>query len=374
MIAKTDPVDGAETMPVRMRFRHDEAEMPICLEWGAYFALALLTRTPAPSDSPARGSWGRLSFLRSEFLFHSAPFKSCHAATIAETRSGTLVAAWFGGSHESAPDVGIYLSTLEAMGWSTPRRIAGDFRVDGVPQSCYNPVLFQASKGPLMLFFKVGTGPQTWKGKLMTSQDDGRTWSAPRDLPEGIFGPIKNRPIELEGGRILCPSSTESAGWRVHMEWTDDLGETWSKTPPLNDGVQMSAIQPSLLRLSKGALRAIGRTRQGRMFQMDSVDVGRTWGAMTLSSVPNPNSGSDALTLKDGTHLLVYNDSDSRRSPLCVALSKDGSTWTKALTLEEGRGEFSYPTVIQTRDRLVHVVYTWNRVRIRHVVLQLVQG
>ena len=75
------------------------------------------------------------------------------------------------------------------------------------------------------------------------------------------------------------------------------------------------------------------------------------------------------MTLADGRFLLVYNHTPKGRTPLNVALSKDGIDWKPALVLENEPGEFSYPAVIQARDGLVHITYTWQRQRIRHVVV-----
>ncbi len=329
--------------------------------------------------------WGQeSSILQTEFLYEKAPFPSCHASTIVEATDGTLVSAWFGGTQEKHPDVGIWVSRKVNEAWTAPIEVANGVqyqRVDGtlVRHPTWNPVLLQPKHGPLLLFYKVGPNPQTWWGLLTTSNDSGKTWTAPRQLPEGILGPIKNKPIELANGVIVCPSSTESPGtdlWQVHMELTSDQGLTWRRTESLNDGKSFGAIQPSLLKLSENDLIAVGRTKQKRVFEMRSQDGGITWGEMRASSLPNPNSGVDAVTLADSRHVLIYNhvsgkqDSWGERSPLNLAISKDGSAWQAALKLEDTpKGEFSYPAVIQTRDGLVHATYTWNRKKIKHVVI-----
>jgi predicted neuraminidase len=189
-------------------------------------------------------------------------------------------------------------------------------------------------------------------------------------LPEGITGPIKDKPVQLANGDLLCPSSTENKGWRVHFERTSDLGQTWQATGPVNDPKEIGAIQPSILFHPGGKLQAVGRTQQRKIFEIWSENNGRSWGPMTLTALPNPNSGIDAVTLKDGRQLLVYNHTSRGRSPLNVAVSADGKQWEAAVVLENEPGrEFSYPAVIQTRDGLVHSVYTWKRQRIRHAVL-----
>jgi len=311
------------------------------------------------------------AIVKAEFIFESAPFAECHASTIAETDSG-LVAAWFAGPHERHPDVGIWLSRQIGGEWTAPVEVANGVESHTNRYPCWNPVLFQPKNGPLMLFYKVGPSPSTWWGMLMTSTNCGERWSEPRRLPDGILGPIKNKPIQLANGDILCPSSTEHAGWRVHFERTCDLGKTWQGSPPVNDPSEIAAIQPTILIHPDGKLQALGRTRQGKIFQLWSKDNGKTWGKMSLTDLPNPNSGIDAVTLRDGRHLLVYNHNPipKGRSPLNVAVSEDGVHWHAALVLENEQGsQFSYPAVIQTRDGLVHITYTWKRLRIKHVVI-----
>lgn len=311
-----------------------------------------------------------------EFIFDQAPFKQCHSPTIEQTSTG-LVAAWFGGSSEGHSDVGIWLSRRIDDNWTKPIEIALGRSSMGTRQACWNPVLFQPKNGPLMIFYKVGSSPTSWRGMLMTSPDAGAHWSKARRLPAGMLGPIKNRPMQLPNGDILCGTSTEGAKWQVHFERTSDLGKTWTKTTAVNNGVDIQAIQPSLLRTKDGRLDAIGRTRQDQMFGIESGDDGRTWGAMHLIDLPNPNSGTDALTLADGRFLVVYNNIPGiagkwrgARSPLNVAISSDLVHWSAVAELENDPGkEFSYPSVIQTSDGKVHIVYTWERRRIAHVVL-----
>lgn len=306
--------------------------------------------------------------VKSELIFEKAPFRECHASTIVESRD-RLVAAWFGGTAEGCPDVGIWLSVLEnGRGWSTPIEVVKG-EIAGKPSPCWNPVLFQPTDGPLMLFYKIGPCVAKWRGMLTTSDDSGRTWSKPRTLPDGILGAIKNKPIQLANGDILCPSSTEDHGWRVHFERTADLGQTWTIDRPSRVGPGIEAIQPAILRHGDGRLQAVGRTRQGKLFHVESTDGGRRWGNLTLLDVTIPDSGVDALTLSDGRHLLVYNPTAKGRSPLGIAISTDGRSWWPALVLENEPGEYSYPAVIQTSDGLVHVTYTWRRERIKHVVL-----
>jgi predicted neuraminidase len=229
--------------------------------------------------------------------------------------------------------------------------------------------LFQPRTGPLLLFYKVGPNPDKWWGRLTTSTNDGRTWLAAKRLPPGILGPIKNKPVQLGNGDILCPSSTEDTGWKVHFERTTDLGNSWQTTEPVNDPKTIGAIQPTILTHRDGRLQAVGRTQQGKIFQIWSEDWGKSWGQMSLTSLPNPNSGIDAVTLKDRRHLLVYNHTTHGRTPLNVGVSRDGKQWEAAAVLESTPGEYSYPAVIQAGDGLVHITYTWKRKRIKHVVL-----
>jgi len=337
---------------------------PILLALAAW---AALPPAPAPADAHPRPD----AVIASGFLYDAdPPTPSCHASTLVETRSG-LLAAWFGGTDEGAPDVAIYAARREDGRWSRPAQVADGVQPDGRRLPCWNPVLYRPGGGLVFLFYKVGPDPRRWWGERITSDDDGRTWSPPRRLPDGILGPVKNKPITLPGGALLCPSSTEDErlGWRVYLERTADLGRTWSKVGPLNDGQVIAAIQPSILTHPGGRLQVLCRTKQGRIAESWSADAGATWTPMALTALPNPNSGTDAITLADGRHLLVSNPTTEGRTPLKVALSGDGQSWRDVLTLEDQPGEYSYPAVIQAGDGRVHISYTWRRARIKHVAV-----
>jgi iduronate 2-sulfatase len=313
----------------------------------------------------------------SEFIYETAPFPECHASTIEEAADGTLVAAWFGGTYEKHPDVGIWVSRRVDGTWTTPVEVANGVQSDEKRYPTWNPVLFQPKKGPLILFFKVGPSPDRWWGEMIVSDDNGQTWKDRRRLPEGGIGPVKNKPVQFEDGTIWCPSSIEHEGWRVLIEKTPDLGKTWTATKFLNDK-KHGAIQPSLLRYADGRLQMLCRNQnsRGELWQTISDDGGKTWSAFTTTGLPNPNAGTDAVTLADGRQLLVYNHTTRQRGTfpqgremLNVAVTKDGQQWEAALVLELAKGEYSYPAVIQTDDGMVHITYTWKRQKVRHVIL-----
>jgi len=309
-----------------------------------------------------------------EFIYEKAPFPSCHCSTIVETKEG-LVAAWFGGTDEGKPDVCIYVSRHDGKEWSEPAKVADGVTGKGRHPS-WNPVLFQPKDGPLWLFFKIGPNPDEWWGLKMTSADAGRTWSAPVELPRDVLGPPRNPPIQRADGTILAPGSTEipKGPWTAQVEITKDDGATWTKVGPINDPQQVEVIQPALLAWPSGKLQMLCRNRnRGRMkgliIESCSEDGGKTWSPMKPTELPNPNSGIAATVLKDGRAILVYNSTPKGRTPLNVAVSSDGKAWKDVLVLEDAPGEYSYPTVIQSSDGRVHVVYTWKREKIRHVAL-----
>lgn len=354
----------------------------------AWLGTALLA--PAQTNTfmiPDLSTPGQPGYLKAELIYplDGKPTPQCHASTIAELLDG-LIAAWFGGTYERHPDVGIWVSLNLDGAWSKPVEVANGYQNDTLRYPTWNPVLFQPKNGPLMLFYKAGPSPSEWWGMLTTSADGGRTWSTPRKLGEDdtighLIGPVKNKPIQLADGTLLCPSSSEREDdqgddfWQVHFEISQDLGRTWTVAGPINDGISFDAIQPSILAYPDGGLQILCRTQQGVLAQSWSNDKGITWSEMTATPLPNPNAGTDAVTLADGRQLLVYNHTAREgafprgRNMLNVAISNDGQTWKPVLTLERSEGEFSYPAVIQTSDGLVHITYTYLRRAVKHVVI-----
>jgi predicted neuraminidase len=315
------------------------------------------------------------SVIESGFIFDHAPFKECHASTIAWTSDG-LVAAWFGGTREKNKDVEIWVSRKVGDQWTEPVSVANGIQHDDKRYPTWNPVLFRYPNGPLMLFYKVGPDPKDWWGMLKMSDDNGKTWNKGCRLPEDILGPIKNKPVLLEDGRLISPSSTEHEGWRIHFEMTNDLGKSWKLIGPINDAEKYNVIQPSILMHKGDTLQILARSRENLIIGSWSYDGGYTWTELYPTDLPNPNAGTDALTLENGFHLLVYNHAEKEennwggpRTPLNVALSEDGRQWKTVLTLEDEPGEYSYPAVIQSEDGSVHITYTWKRKKIKYVVL-----
>lgn len=323
------------------------------------------------------------SSQKGEFIFENAPFPSCHASTIVELRNGDLLAAWFGGTWEGNPDVAIWCSRRSADRWSAPTVLARESRAP-----TWNPVLFHTKDGRLWLYYKFGVGPQYWKAARKWSDDEGKSWSPPEGLPEGIYGPIRAKPLVLEDGTIVSGGSTEdSFSWNVWIERSSDNGKTWKKLGPISllqhsyrSGRSLSTpeephgiIQPSIVSLGGKHLRLYARSSSdiGTICVADSLDSGDTWSQARSIHLPNPNSAVDAVSLPNSEIVLIFNNSSTQRTPLSLAVSKDGEHFQIVATLEDTAGEYSYPAIILGKEGVLHITYTWNRKRIRYVSLPL---
>jgi predicted neuraminidase len=332
---------------------------------------------------------GKQGVVSSELVYgmDQKPTAQCHASTIIETSEG-LMCAFFAGTNERNRDVGIRVAHFKNGQWSWPVEVANGFLTDSVKHPAWNPVLFQPKGGPIYLFYKVGPDVDNWWGVYTTSPDEGRTWTKPvtmgkHKLVGDLLGPVKNKPVQVADGTIIAPTSLERRGtpngrdWRIYFEISKDNGKTWKVIPPINDGVEYDAIQPSVLIHKNGDLQILARTIQDVLVTSWSKDNGQTWSKLEKTGLPNPNSGTDAVTLKDGRHLLVYNHSTKSgpepkgRNILNLAISDDGKNWKVVTTLENQPNQhgYSYPAIIQTKDGMVHITYTYDRRSVKHVVI-----
>jgi predicted neuraminidase len=313
-----------------------------------------------------------------EFVFEDdRPFAQCHASTLVETPSGDLLCAWFAGTQEKHPDVGIWMSRRSGEGWSAPA-----LAVKISEAAHWNPVLFRDDEEVLYLFFKMGPEIPFWQTYWMRSTDDGVSWSEPVELvsgDKGGRGPVRSKPVVLSDGSWLAGASTEQGPWKPFADRSEDQGQTWTRSEDwVVDPVEFTgkgAIQPTLWESAPGQVHALLRTTGGVVGRVDSSDYGRTWSALYRTSLPNNNSGVDVVDLEDGRLVLVYNPvagNWAARTPLNLAVSTDnGASWRDIASLEsematesERRPEFSYPAIVRTRDG-VAVSYTWKRQRVR---------
>ncbi len=319
-------------------------------------------------------------------IFTTAPFASCHASTLVELANGDLLAAWFGGTAEGAPDVAIWAARRTASGWSAPYTLAREPRI-----ATWNPVLFHTRDGRLWLYYKFGPVAAGWTAARMVSRDEGRTWSAAEHLPAGILGPIRAKPYVAPDGTVISGSSTESYhAWAAWIERSTDGGLTWQRLGPYTvagatlrslhpagvpdeDSSTTGIIQPTVLSLGGPHLRFYARSTGniGRICVSDSYDSGQSWTPPRPLELPNPNSGIDAVALRDGRVVLLYNATPSGRTPLNLAVSRDGEHFTPFRVLEDQPGEYSYPALIEARDGSLLATYTWQRKRIRFVHIPL---
>jgi predicted neuraminidase len=338
-----------------------------------------------PPISPARTNDApefHEQFVDARFVHPSA-----HVSSICELPDGRMAAVWYAGSREGARDVGIYIATRDAgvtNAWSTPISVgthesAGDETFRYV-KKVGNAILSAGTNNQLHLLY-VTTGFGGWSCSqinLKTSTDGGATWSRSHKLGLSPFFNIselvKNTPTPLADGGFVVPIYHEVLGKFSELLWLRPNANGFEATKTRVSG-GYTAFQPALVALNEthalmlcraaGSLKKIHATR--------TADSGRTWSALEAIDLPNSNSGLDAKRLADGRLLLAFNDTDSGRDNLRLAISADGGvTWKRAATIVAEAGqEFSYPTVLQTSDGLIHVTYTWKRKGIKEATFNV---
>lgn len=323
-----------------------------------------------------------------EFIFEKEhPFASCHASTLIVLSNGDILSAWFGGTGEGADDVAIWVLKCTNGIWSKPFKAAD---IEGIPH--WNPVLYRRKDSSILLFYKVGHKIPKWQTMLTISEDEGSTWSDPKELVPGDVGgrgPVKNKPIILSDGTLLAPASLEGEFWDAFVDISYDDGFSWKKSEmvpivhgnsAVNDIVEMNMpvpvesfkgkgiIQPTLWESKPGMVHMLLRSTEGFIYRSDSVDSGKAWCPAYKTCLPNNNSGIDMVKLENGNLALVYNPVSQNwgaRTPLVVKLSNDnGITWEHEFVLENEPGEFSYPAIVGKGED-IYVTYTWNRYRIK---------
>ena len=299
-------------------------------------------------------------------------FAQCHASTLCLLPDGSVAAAWFGGTHEKAPDVAIWFSRRINGAWSEPVKVAD---AENIP--CWNPVLFPEGRR-LLLFYKVGKEIPGWQTFVKESADYGASWSKERELVPGDIGgrgPVKNKCIRLKDGAILAGASTEEGCWDCFADRSEDNGQTWSRSENIYIDHSIlkgkGIIQPALWQDEDETVHMLMRSSEGMIYRSDSADGGRSWSPAAPTALPNNNSGIDLVRLEDGRLVLVYNPvmgNWAARTPIAFSVSDDkGYTWSKPQILDHQpcdenceQAEFSYPAVgAQGND--IFVTYTWKR-------------
>jgi predicted neuraminidase len=353
-----------------------------------------------------------------------APFPTCHASTICELPDGDLLAAWFAGSREGAPDSCILGSRLPAGAddWQ-PYRVL----VHAAGRACGNPRLFLGPDAALWLLAPVNYGRWCRGGTrlhLKRSFDGGQTWTDLErfPMPAGVLG--KNKPLRLASGVWIIPAEYENA-WEITFIRSADQGRHWRRIDCPGRGAILD--QPTVVQLAGGDLLACMRSWEGWVYHTRSRDDGLTWDAPAPLPVHNNNSGLDLVRLRSGRLVLACNPVglgaagdivvDERlraagrsaavldsaggaelqrvidgnaparrrtgvealtagypawgpRTPLSLVVSDDeGRSWRRARDLETAPGEYSYPAIIQASTGTLHVTYTHRRTAIRHVCL-----
>jgi predicted neuraminidase len=332
-----------------------------------------------------------------------------HSSSVVELPNGDLLVCWFHGSGErTADDVLIRGARWNhATGkWTEPFTMAD---TPGFPET--NPVLFLDSRQRMFFLWPLIVAHK-WETALMKyriSTDYQQASGPPRWefqdnivlIPKNIAARVKEfvgkeaagsgplagyakrliehsedeyfsrmgwftrtHPLQLPSGRILVPMYSDGFSFGI-MAISDDGGYTWNASEPI---VGAGCIQPSVVRKNDGTLVAYLRDNgppPKRVHISFSKDDGATWTQARDSDIPNPGTSLEAIRLRDGNWIMVYNDLEKGRYSLMAALSDDeGATWKWKRHLDgnpatTGRNQYHYPSVIQAKDGSIHITYSY---------------
>ena len=334
--------------------------------------------------------------IESEMIFTPEKIHN-HSSSIVELKDGRLMVCWYRGSGErTADDVTIEASYLEKGKW-TPRITIAD--TPGFPDT--NPVLWVDRDQRLWLFWGLVIANE-WHTSLLkyNRADSGKlpfNWGdsivlKPVNIVEKTQavadplikagGPMAERvakvvehakdkyfsrmgwftrthPIQLASGRIVVPLYSDGYSFGL-MALSDDKGKTWFGSEPI---VGWGGVQPSVVVKKNGDLVAYMRDNgpaPKRVQVSTSKDNGMSWSLAEDTEIFNPGSSLEVIGLRDGRWLMVNNDLEKGRNSLLASISDDeGKTWKWNRHIEKAdAGSFHYPSVIQSRDGMIHVTYS----------------
>lgn len=345
-------------------------------------------------------------------------YPASHAGSICQLPSGDLLAAWYAGSREGAPDSVTLGSRLPAgsQEWQPP-----SVWVDVPNHASGNPRVFVGPGEAVWLICPANYGRWCDGGTRLfftRSYDRGKSWAKREALTtrRRILG--KNKPLHVPPDLWILPVEYEGIGDVAFLRSADN-GRHWTVIDRPGEGAYLD--QPTLVQLSRGDLLAYMRSWEGYIYETRSTDLGLTWSLPVPTPLLNPNSGIDMVRSHSGSLVLAYNPvalgprgdltvnhsgNEPRptrkasglrqagdyelqrvierkepeaveypsgylawgpRTPLCLAVSEDeGKTWENRIVLEEGPGEFSYPAIIEGSDGAVHVIYTYKRTGMKY--------
>jgi predicted neuraminidase len=312
---------------------------------------------------------------------------SVHAASLITLNDGAVRAFWFAGSREGAPDVSIYSSVYDSKfsNWSAPTvvidRVSAEKALSRYIAKLGNPVPARLPDGRLQLFF-VTVSLGGWAGSsisAITSDDEGLTWSNPKRL---ISSPLLNLSTLVKSPGVTFTDGL--LGVPAYHEWIGRFGELLRiDAGQVIDKRRMSsgrsAIQPLLfVNDAQDATAYFRQTRSSGMPKQIPVshtqNAGQSWQQSEDLAIANPNSAVTGLVLKSGARILVLNNIENGRYRLVLLMSypKTGQ-WQTLEVLEDDeslpdaqRKEFSYPYLVTVDGDDAHLVYTWDRKKIRH--------
>lgn len=323
------------------------------------------------------------------------PYASNHASTIEVLPDGTLTAAWFSGAHEEAPGCAIVFARLlpGSSGWTSAATLAKQDKY-----SDQNPVLFYDNTTSVLHLFHSHADAESGESQAqiwhLESKDHGVSWteSEPYFTVAGDFP--RNRIIRRKDNTLLFPYYNQGTGHPNHAVIAV------SKTPKIGDSSNWESstvddsddlVQPTVVRspTEPGKLVMFFRDRRAQyIYRCYSTDEGKSWSQPKPTVLPNNNAGIEANSLLSGKLVMVFNPQNKSRDPIAVATSSNnGLSWPNQRLLQNGNStadlrsgshpgsisetrsgnEFSYPTVLQTKDGFIHVMYTYNRQTIKYV-------